>query len=320
MISEAGIIDVLRSLFPKYIGDDVAIIPYQSNKKYIITKDILIEDVHFRTSYFSSLDLAHKALEVNLSDIAAMSGNPLFILLGIAIPTHLSEYAENFIKHFATCCIKSSLALIGGDTTKSPDRLMISVTAIGSIQINHIKYLNTAKVGDLVCVAGNLGYAHIGLQLLEAKQQSSDYQIFKEALLKPKALIKEGMWLGKQTAVTAMTDISDGLFINLQKLCKLSSCGAEINFNALPISHDFLKACQSLDLEPIDVILKGGEDYGLLFTINEYQYVHISKKFKQRFGYCFQYIGRVISDNELVFIENGSVREKIIKPFSHFGE
>ena len=169
MIQEDKIIKALQATSTDgFIGDDAAVLPnVNGSNRYVISKDLLIEDVHFRTKYFTPEDLAHKALHVNLSDISAMGAEPLYILCGISIPSNLQDYAIRFLNSLAAICQNVDVTLIGGDTTASKDRLFISITAIGTAPESNIKYRNGAKASDLICVIGNLGFAHLGFLGLE---------------------------------------------------------------------------------------------------------------------------------------------------------
>lgn len=262
MFNEFNIISRFKSNFnaKQGIGDDAATLG-----KFVITKDILAEDVHFRRSYFDGKTLAIKALEVNFSDVAAMGGKPTHCLLGISVPANLPEaYLDDFISSFINLCKEKNVELIGGDTTGSIDKLFISVTMIGETETP--KYRDGAKVGDLIAVCGNLGYAHLGLCLLE--KDLPGYDEFKAKLLKPCALISEGIKLANLHGITAMMDISDGLLTDLKKLCMASGVSAKIDTDRLNNSHEFYEACEYLKLDPVSVMLQGGEDYGLLVTIN----------------------------------------------------
>ena len=296
-MKENKIIDFFQKQFP-IIGDDAAVI----NGSQIISKDLLVEDVHFRLKYFGPNDLAHKIIHVNLSDIAAMGGKAIYVLLGLSIPKNITPfYIEEFSKSFSEICIKNNLVLIGGDTTSSPDKLFISVTIIGSV--DKPIYRNTAQIGDIICYSGNLGYAHIGLQALE--QKIPGLEMFKSALLRPNAALQ--MSLEIKDKATAMMDISDGLYIDLKKLCIASKVSAQINLENLEHNEDFAKACKLLGSDPVSVQLMGGEDYGLLFTVKPEEYTNDFKK-----------IGMIIAGNgEILFEQKFDFKQQI---FSHFGE
>ncbi len=320
MLSEENIINIIRNTFPDYIGDDAAVIPAWENNSYIITKDLLVEGVHFKLDYFKAEEIAHKALHVNLSDLAAMGAKPLFVLGGVALPETFEKHNEAFIKSFINACENASILPIGGDTTRSIDRLCISITAIGIANNNNIKYRKSARVEDLICVVGDLGYAYLGLDTLERGLRFNNK--FEDALLKPKALLEEGMWLGNQYSVRAMMDISDGLLIDLKKMAIESQITAELYLEKFTYDNEFDKQCASINIEPVKAMLTGGEDYSLLFTVDPNLYTELEKDFKERFGYGIKVLGKVVKKaSESVIIKKNNIIQDIkLNLFSHFGE
>lgn len=315
MLSEADIIKTLHDSFPVAggIGDDAAILPFSDTHSYVVTKDLLVEDVHFRRSYGDAASLAHKSLHVNLSDIAAMGAKPSFVFLGLSVPKGLDDYAADFLKAFTAACKKHDVVLMGGDTTASPDKIFISVTAIGIALTKSIKRRSTAQVGDVVCVAGNLGYAHVGFLALE--KAAAGLEGFKESFLKPSARMAEGLWFGAQAGVTAMMDISDGLYIDFSKLCAASSVAGVLN--RLAVSADMQTACESIVCDPRQALYSGGEDYGLLVTIKGDAFESVAAAFEKEFGYGLQLVGVVAPGRAGLVTVPADIT---VKPFSHFGE
>jgi thiamine-monophosphate kinase len=310
MIDEDKLIQSLEKHSSGFIGDDAAVIPFTENTNYVVTKDLLIEDIHFRTAYFAPEDLAHKAVHVNLSDIAAMGAKPLYILCGIAVPPNLHEYATRISKHLILLCKQLNIILIGGDTTASKDKLCISITAIGSGKKNHIKYRSAAKNGDAICIIGNIGFAHIGFSLLEEK--ASSHSKYIASFLRPTAKIKEGMWLAQQAGVNSMMDVSDGAIVDLKRLCKSSNKGAIINLDSFQ---------QHLEPDiPLKVALKGGEDYSLLCTVDEKSFALLAQEFIHAFNYEIKVIGYITSAEGIKFSQNNKEVELYIDSFTHFGE
>src|SRR3989338_9343741 len=147
MITESSLIGFLKSEFSDEngIGDDCAILPLDEKTSYVVSKDLLLENVHFDLSYTKPKDLAYKALHVNLSDIAAMGAKPLFVFLGLSIPLSHQNYAKSFLKEFASICKKEDVILLGGDTTASKDGLFLSVTVIGAGPTSLLKRRNSAR-------------------------------------------------------------------------------------------------------------------------------------------------------------------------------
>ena len=316
MISEANIIHRIKSKFPKHIGHDTAEINVPINSCCVITKDLLIDNIHFSTDYVQPKSLAYKSLHANLSDLAASGAQPKFIMLGLSIPKSKEAYVYEFIDHFLTLCKSEKVDIIGGDTTASPSGLFVSITAIGYTKKGHRKTRYGAKKNDLICVTGPIGKSHLGF--LALKNKVNGLLEFKKSFLFPKAKVKEGIWLGKQEAVTSMMDISDGLFIDLKRLVKTSKVGAEIYLDKLPLSKSFMKACKLLKLNPFNALLIGGEDYGLLFTVQNKYFTKISNQFFKTFSYHFHCIGNIKKGDGINI--NGNKINLPLTPFSHFGE
>jgi thiamine-monophosphate kinase len=313
-LSESGLIDFLKTKFPTHMGDDAAVLSPAQQR--VITQDLLVEDVHFRMRYQTAESLAHKALHVNLSDLAAMGATPEFVLLGLSIPTQHADYIHAFLAAFSDACQANQVILIGGDTTRSPDKLFISVTAIGGIHEANLKYRHTAQPGDLICIAGALGEAHLGFTALE--HQVSGFDDFKQRFLKPHARTREGIWFGSQPHVTAMMDLSDGLFIDLEKMMEASKQSAIINLDALQPTLDFQTTCKHLHLDPIITQLTGGEDYGLLLTIHPDHYAELAHAFQSQFDYPLHAIGCVEAGSGVRTIQNGKPVTLQLTPYHHF--
>jgi thiamine-monophosphate kinase len=316
MLSESHIIQLLQTEFPEHIGDDAACLPLNHEQSYVIAKDLLVENRHFRLSYQDAQSLAHKALHVNLSDIAAMGATPQFVLLGLAIPEHFEPNLDAFLHAFSKACKAASVLLIGGDTTGSSHDLLISITAIGMAATTHIKRRSTVKPGDLLYITGNLGYAHLGLTALEEK--NSTMSEFKRAFLKPNARMQEGIWFGQQSAVTGMMDISDGLWVDVNRMCSASQCGMRLNLDACKPSTAFNKTAKNLNLDPITVQLIGGEDYGLMLAVTPKAHLELAADFKQKFGYELSCIGKFTAGNNITLLEHDKPSLRKVVPFSHF--
>ena len=310
MINEDKMIASLQQCSEGFVGEDAATLPSNSDKHFVITKDLLIEDIYFRTDYFKPEDLAHKALHVNLSDIAAMRASPLYILCGISIPSNLHDYTKTFIDSVASACQEAHVILIGGDTTASQDALFISITAMGIASEPNIKYRNGASAGDLICVAGNIGFAHIGF--LSIEQSQSAKQQYINSFLRPEAKIKEGIWLGYQPIFSSMMDISDGLYIDLKRLASSSKKHAVLDIDLLQ-NH----------LTPevsIQIALEGGEDDGLLVTIPKDSLEELSHRFMNSFGYYLKFIGYITDGEGISFKQGKRAAEVTVNHFAHFGE
>ena len=266
------------------VGDDAAVIDH-FGKQTVITSDMLVEGVHFDLMYTPLKHLGYKSVIVNLSDIYAMNATPTQIILNIAISNRFSiEALDEFYNGVYTACEKYGVDLIGGDTSSSQKGFIVSVTAIGEVTPDKYVKRNTAKKGDLICVSGDLGGAYIGLLFLEREKkiylenpniqpdlESESYVIGR--LLKPEAR-KDIIEFFEKEKLTphSMMDISDGLSSEILHISKQSDLGCVIYEERLPIAEEMKNAAYKFQIDPTACALSGGEDYELLFTIDQNDY------------------------------------------------
>lgn len=264
----------------KGVGDDAAVIDYGSAKT-VVSTDLLIEGIHFDLSYTPLKHLGYKSVVVNLSDIYAMNAQPRQITLSLGISNRFSvEALEEFYAGVKAACDFYGVDLVGGDTSSSNRGLIISVTALGQGNPEKLVYRNTAKIGDLICITGDLGAAYLGLQILEREKQiflsnpeikpdleGQNYLIGRQ--LKPEARKDAIAAFAKAGLLpSAMIDISDGLSSEIFHICRQSGVGAFIEESGVPIHPDAQMQAINFNLDPITCALSGGEDYELLFTID----------------------------------------------------
>ena len=288
-LGEFGLIDRFADKFAprggttlKGIGDDAAVFRYaDSGPATVVRTDLLVEGIHFALMYHPLKHLGYKAVVVNLSDIYAMNAIPKQITFSMALSSKVSvEAVDEIMEGVRAACDRYGVDLVGGDTTASMKYITLSVTAIGEAEPEQIVYRSGAKVGDLVCITGNLGAAYLGLQILEREKQLyldnpqiqptlDEAASLVGAQLKPDArediiaaFRKSGM------VPTSMIDISDGLASELYHICKQSGVGALIEESGVPISTEAQLKALDFKLDPITCALSGGEDYELLFTID----------------------------------------------------
>ena len=286
-LGEFGLIERLTKDFApqnsstlRGIGDDAAVID-NGSLATVVSTDLLVEGIHFDLMYTPLKHLGYKAVVVNLSDIYAMNAQPKQITVSLAISNRFSvEALEELYEGIREACKRYGVDLVGGDTTSSLKGFVISVTAIGQGDPKKLTYRNGAKVGDLLCVTGDLGAAYLGLQILEREKQlylaspdvqpdleQQDYLIGRQ--LKPEARQDMIAMFSKNNLVpTAMIDVSDGLASEIFHLCKQSGVGALVEESGVPIHPEAQLMALKFQLDPITCALSGGEDYELLFTID----------------------------------------------------
>ncbi|MEO0310629.1 MAG: hypothetical protein RIQ89_286 [Bacteroidota bacterium] len=271
----------------KGIGDDAAVIEH-GGATMVISKDLLIEGVHFDLAFHPLKHLGFKAVAVNVSDLCAMNATATEILVGVAISNRFSlEAVEELYEGMQLACQKYNVNIVGGDTTSSRSGLMISITVLGTATKEQICYRTGAAVNDLICVTGDLGAAYMGLQILEREKRiflespnvqpnlsGNDYIL--ERQLKPEARVDQIKKLAELgVKPTSMIDISDGLASELMHLCKNSQVGAVIYESKLPIDGQTYERAREFGIDPTVAAVNGGEDYELLFTLQQQDYEKI---------------------------------------------
>jgi thiamine-monophosphate kinase len=264
------------------IGDDAAVLDTGNQQCQVVSTDLLVEGVHFDLTYMPLKHLGYKAVAVNVSDICAMNATPKQITVSIAVSNRFSvEALEELYAGIQTACAAYEVDLIGGDTTSSQSGLLISITAIGVGRQEQITYRSGAKEYDLLVVSGDLGGAYMGLQVLEREKEvfkanpniqpdldGHDYILQRQ--LKPEARLDVVRYL-KELGVkpTSMIDVSDGLASEILHLCKASNVGCHLYDEKIPIDAKTSMVAIDFNLDPSMCALNGGEDYELLFTIDQ---------------------------------------------------
>ncbi|NNG10779.1 MAG: thiamine-phosphate kinase [Arenibacter sp.] len=263
------------------IGDDAAVMDF-NDKKAVMSTDLLIEGVHFDLSYMPLKHLGYKSVMVNLSDIYAMNAIATQITVSIAVSNRFPlEALEEFYSGVALACEIYKVDLVGGDTTSSTKGMLISVTAVGEANEADIVYRSGAKPNDLLVLSGDLGGAYCGLQVLEREKEVfkvnpnnqpdlSPYTYIVERQLKPEARKDiKGLLQQLEILPTSMIDISDGLSSEILHLCNKSEVGCNVYENKIPLDPTVISACEEFKIDSTLVALSGGEDYELLFTIDQ---------------------------------------------------
>ena len=288
-LGEFGLIDRFAKHFGtnnpstmKGIADDAAVFRYsEDGPATVVSTDLLVEGIHFDLMYHPMRHLGYKAVVVNLSDIYAMNAVPRQITFSMALSSKVSvEAVDELMEGVKAACDEYKVDLVGGDTTSSLRGVVLSVTAISEAMPENIVYRDGAKVGDLVCITGNLGAAYLGLQILEREKQlyldNPEIQPVLDqattlvgAQLKPEARKDTiAAFARVELLPTSMIDISDGLASELYHICKQSGVGALIEESGIPIHPDAQLKALDFKLDPVTCALSGGEDYELLFTID----------------------------------------------------
>ncbi len=295
-LGEFGLIKRLATPFEQHqgwtklgIGDDAALLD-TANQLTVSSTELLIEGVHFDLSYTPLQHLGYKLTTVAVSDIAAMNAIPTQLLVNIGLSNRFSvEAVEELYTGIKAACEDYQIDLVGGDTTASPQGLIISVTALGVVDSAQVVTRSKAQPNDVICVSGDFGGALMGLQSLEREKQvflanpdmqpeldTKSYVVLRQ--LKPSArfdIIHELRELG--VVPTSMIDSSDGLAAEILHLCEVSGTGARIFEKNIPIDDETYLAATEFNLSPLTAALNGGEDYELVFTVSQADYEKVEK-------------------------------------------
>lgn len=334
-LGEFGLIDRIASGFSieqkgtlMGIGDDAAVIAIPEGEVLLASCDMLAEGVHFDLAYTPLHLLGYKSVAVNLSDIAAMNGIPRQILISIGISNRFSvEAVDSLYDGIRQACKDYQVDLAGGDTTSSRAGLVLSITAIGSQKPEKVVSRAGAKVGDLICVSGDLGAAYMGLQLLEREkkvfQVNPDMQ--PELPEEQAYLIQRQLKAEARTDIvhelaekgilpSSMIDISDGLASELLHICRQSHCGVHVFEDKLPIENLTRLAASDFGLSPLTCAMNGGEDYELLFTVAQSDYEKVS----QMEDVSIIGVIREESQGKSLILKSGQVVEIQAQGWTHF--
>ena len=273
----------------KGIGDDAAVLKARQGQQLLISTDAFVEGVHFDLAYQTPKEVGWRAGVANLSDIAAMGGTPLYLLVSMAIPTRIQpKHVRALYRGLQDASGPYAVELIGGDTSASPSRIFLSLTIVGSVQATRALTRNRAEIGDRVYVTGTIGDANAGLRILQTHSKnsrrfspSSTENFLIRRHVRPTPRIQVGQLLADRNIAHAAIDLSDGLSSDVGHICEESQVGAEIREQALPLSSQLRAFAQRNNLDPLELALQGGEDYELLFTApakHHQRVTHVSKR------------------------------------------
>lgn len=313
----------LANLKNKYnltkIGDDCAVLPKDSKTDSVITTDLLVEDIDFRLSWTRADFLGHKSLAVSLSDIAAMGAKPVWSMVSIGIPETIwnTDFVENFYVGYINLAKKFNVELIGGDVSKTPDKIVIDSIVSGEVEKGKAILRSNAQVDDLIYVTGTLGGAALALKLLENGENFDDSK-HRNLLLKqlaPNPQIEVGNILQNENLATSLIDLSDGISSDLFHICSQSKVGAKIFQENLPIASELFHPEFKID-NKISLALNGGEDFELLFTVDPKKKFQLENALK---NYQISLIGEITANAEIIELISNE-KSKILTPkgFQHF--
>jgi len=322
---EFGLIELFRKNFSSKskrvilgLGDDCAVIKTSPQKLLLFTTDSLLEKVHFDTGYFTWEQVGKKAMCANISDIAAMGGEPVSCLVSLGLPQKMkTDFVLMLYSGMNKMAKKFGFSISGGDIFLS-DKVVITVALLGEVLPSLLKRRSGAKPGDLLCVTGELGESLLGLELLKKYKKLKRFPVDEKILdkhLSPLPRLKESKVLVKNLKVTSMIDISDGLLGDLYHILEESKVGAVLFENKIPVSKKIKRISHLLKKSPLDYALYSGEEYELLFTIKKGS-IESLKKMRIKVSV----IGEITKKQKKIEMVDSNGRRRVLKKrgYVHF--
>ena len=307
------------------IGDDTAVLLPQPGARLLATTDLVVEDVHFRRAWASPFDIGWKAMAVNLSDIAGKGGQPLWALVGLALPAPADPAeVEALYEGMRRAAAPHGVAIVGGDTSVSPRGWFVNVTLLGE-HLGVPRLRSAAKPGDAVAVTGTLGRSAAGLAALEAGRarlgavRPQTIEVVTAAHLRPTARVAEGRWFGAAAGVHAMMDCSDGLATDLGHICRESRVGARVELDRLPVDPAAREVAGALGADALSWATSGGEDFELLLTCERASVDALRDGLGRATGTALTVVGEIETlEKGVTFLGAGGLRVAMPAGYEHF--
>lgn len=323
-LGEFGLIETIRTRVAptagvwRGIGDDAAEVELPAGERLLTSTDLLLEAVHFDFAWISPFDLGAKAVAVNLSDIAAMGGTARFLYIGLACPAATEVAALHaFIDGVLAEAGSHGVALVGGDTCRSPGPWIISVTIEGSAPAGEAVGRDGARPGERILVSGTLGDSALALALWQEGTTPEPFLAARHCRPTPRLAL--GRELARLGLATTMIDLSDGLAADLEHILQGSGAGAELLSAALPLSPVF-RAHLARQPQRLELALGGGEDYELLCTVPAAR-VCEALAVGERLGVPLTALGTVLPAEAGLQLRDaaGGLRPLRVRGYDHFG-
>jgi thiamine-monophosphate kinase len=304
------------------IGDDAAVLAPDRGHHTVVTTDSLIEEVHFRRIWTDLADVGHKALAVNLSDLAAMGASPRASLLSLALPEDLPLTEFDALLHgYLTLAQAAGAPLIGGNLTRSPGPMVIDVTALGAIRPRRLLRRDRARPGDALYVTGSLGAAAAGLSMLAAGLDRHGLSAGAAACVAryehPHARVRCGQVVARTGSASAAIDISDGLADAAAKLAEASAIGVVVDAGAVPVHAGAREWAARAGQDPVVLALTGGEDYEIAFAVSPRQRAKFLAALRRFPDLPITQVGTFVAERAC-WLEREGARTPLPAGFAHF--
>lgn len=299
------------------IGDDAALLrPPAAGTEWVLTTDLMVEDVHFLAHLEPARSVGHRALARGLSDVAAMGGRPRFALVSLALSGKApSKWFREFHQGLQSLARRYNVTLVGGDTALSPRGTVVDTVLVGEVRSGFAVRRSGASPGDRIFVSGGVGLSAWGGKLIRSKLRPV-HRLQRAAVrshLYPTPRCTLGERLALNRSASAMIDVSDGLALDLHRLCEASGVGARLGADSIP--HPAPTGNLLQRHEALRLALEGGEDYELLFTVSPKKVRRLSAK---PAGVALTEIGEITRGRKIEIVQDGKTRSLASGGYDHF--
>jgi thiamine-monophosphate kinase len=288
-------------------GDDAAVIR-GDGEDLVLTSDVLVEGRHFRRQWYGGVVLGRRAAAVNLSDIAAMGALPRYALVSLVIPAdvpvpYVKAIERGIVEHFA----EHGAAVVGGNVSATPGELVVDVTAVGACRRARA-WKRAARANDAIVVVGRLGDAAMGHELLDVDPRARGALV--NAFRRPVPRVDVARLLGGSPVVRAAIDVSDGFSTDLLRMCRAGGVGCRVQASALPVSRALRARCVVRGEDPLEWVMRGGEDYALILGVAPRKADEVCRLVRETLGVPVGIVGRFTPSKGVYQIQGHDGRAK----------